>query len=124
MKKRITMVTLMVLVVLLCTGIALACENGQHNVTGKCGETVICPDCGETVKIEHIFENFKVSCNPTCTEGGSMTAVCEREGCTAECCKSVRALGHEFLSFIDNGDGTFTAVCEHDGCHVTHTELH
>ena len=127
MKKQVMMVTLFVLVAILFTGFAFAaqtCPDGQHELIGKCGETVACAKCGALVKIEHVFEDFEITCNPTCTEGGAKTAKCSRPGCTAECVKSIRALGHEFVNFVSNGNGTETATCAHDGCHVTHTRKH
>ena len=124
MKKLAMVLTMVALIAAMFTGFAFAsqtCPDGQHVLVGKCGETVACSRCGAMVTIEHIFEDFEITCNPTCTEGGSKTAHCARPGCTAECIKSVRALGHEFSQYAFAGNGTETATCNHEGCHVTHT---
>ena len=101
MKKQVMMVALFTLVAILFTGFAFAAQNCRH----------------------HVFENFEITCNPTCTEGGSKTARCSNPGCTAECVRSIRALGHEFTEFVDNGDGTETAICNHEGCTATFTRV-
>ena len=61
---------------------------------------------------------------PTCTEKGYTTYTC-----TCGCGDSYRAsfvpaLGHDFISTVNNGDGTHTQVCGRDSSHVITEECH
>ncbi len=65
---------------------------------------------------QHVYNTVVTA--PTCTEKGYTTYTC-----TCGCGDTYRgsyvpALGHDFISTVNNGDGTHTQVCGRDGSHV------
>ncbi len=77
----------------------------------------------------HSFTNFISNNDATCTQDGTMTAVCDRAGCNAvkTVGESGTALRHSYTNYIpDNNatctdDGTKTAVCDRAGCGAVST---
>lgn len=86
----------------------------------KCGETAdqtrTCKVCGKIETrtgevVEHIWDNGKVTKEPTCTEDGVKTFTCTREGCGETRTDSIKALGHD----MDDGVVTKEATCTEKG---------
>ena len=101
-------------------------EQGYTAHTCECGDTYT----SDTVNaLDHDFVNYVSNNNATCTEDGTKTAVCNRDGCeeTDTITDTGSALDHDFTNYIaDNNanydtDGTKTATCNRDGCNETDT---
>ena len=108
--------------------VAAKCEQ-----PGYTGDTY-CNDCQKTVAtgsateaLEHVFTNYVYNNDAKCGVDGTETAVCDRDGCTAEDerTKAGTALEHSFTNYVDQGDatcdkeGTEIATCDRDGCNET-----
>ncbi len=68
---------------------------------------------------EHVHNYTEAVYYPTCTEGGYTVSICT-------CGQNSRSdesepLGHGFLTYVSNGDGTATATCFREGCFATDT---
>lgn len=77
----------------------------------------------------HSFKNYVYNNDATCTENGTETATCAREGCTETKTreKDDTKLGHKFENYVFNDDatcsenGTETGTCTREGCTETKT---
>jgi beta-N-acetylglucosaminidase len=108
----------------------------EFDTTHKCGfdvtKTSVCSFCGdkflakipETTR-KHVFVNYKITSEATCTKGSTCTAICEYEcGAKNEIIKDdVKA--HSYSNYVtgesfdcENG-GLVTAQCDY-GCGQTH----
>ena len=94
---------------------------------GSYDSVVYCSGCKaelsrETVKVaalDHSWDEGKVTQQATCTEEGTMTYSCTRQGCDATKTESIPALGHDY-QYVDNKDGkTHTGTCTRDGVSIT-----
>ena len=141
MKNRKIYIALICLCLTLCCGIFAACDSSESHVHSYT-ETVSAPTCTErgfvlhkcecgyeyadnyTESLGHLFSEYVSDNNATCTEDGTKTAHCDRNGCgqTETVADEDSALGHLFTEYISNDDatctedGTKTAHCDRDGC--------
>ena len=80
--------------------------------------------------LDHSHTNYVSDGNATCTEDGTKTAICDRDGCTEPDTRTDAgsALGHSHTNYVSDGnatcteDGTKTAICDRDGCNVPDTK--
>ena len=109
------------------------CEYTKTVVPPTCteqGYTLYQCECNKSYQDEHVaalghsFTNYTSNNNATCTEDGTKTAVCDRNGCNVvdTIADPDTALGHSFTNYTSNNDatieadGTKTATCDRDGC--------
>lgn len=102
----------------------------------KCGETAdqtrTCKICGTVEKrtgevVEHIWDNGKVTTEPTCTKDGVKTYTCTR-GCGETKTDPIKALGHDLdegavtkePTCTEKGEKTYS--CKREDCDYTETE--
>lgn len=87
------------------------CKEEAKPVPATCTEagdkTSVCGICNETYKddngtenpaLSHVYSEYTVDVAPTCTEKGSQSRKCMREGCDATETQELAALGHEYAA--------------------------
>lgn len=76
-------------------------EEATEESAAKYYKSCKCGEKGEETfefgeKLDHVYGNWNVSKDPTCTEKGSRTRECTHKGCTNVETEEIAALGHTF----------------------------
>lgn len=75
----------------------------------------------------HLWRDWTIVTEPTCTEAGTETRACNRKGCDATETRNVAALGHDWGEWTQtvaptcSAEGEETRACRRDGCEAQET---
>ena len=98
---------------------ATCTEPARYFYSCSCGEKgVLTFNYGE--RLGHDFINYVYNNDATCTKNGTKTGTCSRENCgeTNTIIQENSILGHSYVNWTSNYDGTHIGRCVNDATHI------